>query len=290
MQRVAERENLTLSDGRLKGKKICKICGEGFEFITDNPYKIDYICKKGKCVKQYYMRSAFCKYCKKLFEYDRREKNHNEAMFCSEICETNYRKEANRNRILTQISLNIPIKYHNIETNKKELLKDSFGKSLFLWGKVGTGKSVFMASLAKEYIKQNWKVKWISFPRFIMTLQRSFKKDERFNSSEYRTKDSYEIADEIALFPVHKRYNSIIVGKESNGILFIDDLGAEKLTEFVRQIMYYIVNEREERMLKTVITSNFSLSKIDEMIDSRISSRIAGMCEVLHFTGEDRRL
>ena len=74
------------------------------------------------------------------------------------------------------------------------------------------------------------------------------------------------------------------------GWLAIDDIGAEKLTEFVRQITYYILNEREQRELPTLITSNFSLMEIDEMIDSRISSRIAGMCEVIKLSGKDRRL
>jgi len=42
--------------------------------------------------------------------------------------------------------------------------------------------------------------------------------------------------------------------------------------------------------LPTIITSNFGLNEIDEMIDSRISSRISGMCEVLQIKGKDRRL
>ena len=73
-------------------------------------------------------------------------------------------------------------------------------------------------------------------------------------------------------------------------ILFLDDLGAEKLTDFVRQITYFILNEREQNELTTVITSNFSLKQLDEQIDQRISSRIAGMCEILKFTGDDRRI
>ena len=72
--------------------------------------------------------------------------------------------------------------------------------------------------------------------------------------------------------------------------LFLDDLGAEKLTDFVRQITYYILNEREQHQLLTVITSNFSIKDLDKQIDSRISSRIAGMCEILKFTGKDQRL
>ena len=99
-----------------------------------------------------------------------------------------------------------------------------------------------------------------------MELQSSFKKDD---------KNPFEIAEEIAKF---------------SGVLVIDDLGAEKMTDFVKQIIYFIINEREQRCLTTIITSNFSLAQLDEHIDSRISSRIAGMCKVIQLSGRDRRL
>ena len=72
--------------------------------------------------------------------------------------------------------------------------------------------------------------------------------------------------------------------------MIIDDIGAEKLTEFVRQTFYYIINEREQWLKKTIITSNYSLDELDEYIDGRISSRIAGMCEIVELGGKDRRV
>jgi DNA replication protein DnaC len=85
----------------------------------------------------------------------------------------------------------------------------------------------------------------------------------------------YDYASEIARF---------------RGILMIDDLGAEKLSDFVRQVTYYIINEREQRMLKTIITTNFTLEQICDQIDPRISSRLVGMCEVVKLSGKDKRL
>lgn len=72
--------------------------------------------------------------------------------------------------------------------------------------------------------------------------------------------------------------------------LVLDDLGAEKATEYVRQATYFIINHREMNLLPTFITTNFSMDHLDENIDPRISSRICGMCEIMRFEGKDRRI
>lgn len=118
--------------------------------------------------------------------------------------------------------------------------------------------------LSSGYMYYPWK--FISFPEFIMEVQDSFKS----NSEE----TALEMLNEIAT----TRY------------LIIDDLGAEKPTDYVRQATYYVINHREMHELPTFITTNFSMSHLDENIDPRISSRIAGMCEILRFEGKDRRI
>jgi len=130
------------------------------------------------------------------------------------------------------------------------------------------GKTVLMAGIVKEILKNREKeVKWISYSGFIMELQSLFRKDDEITP--------FERAEEIASFP---------------GALAIDDIGAEKITAFVQQITYYIINHREQEMLHTLITSNFSLQQIDDQIDTRVSSRIGGMCQIVRLTGKDRRL
>lgn len=163
------------------------------------------------------------------------------------------------------IQESLPVKYWDMETDQKELLNQSLNSSLFINGVPGCGKTVFACSVAKKYL-ENGTVKFISYPSFIMQLQSSFKAEKE---------NPYEMANKVAKF---------------EGLLIIDDMGAEKLTDFVRQITYFILNEREQWNLKTIITSNFSLSQLDEQVDSRISSRIAGMCKILKLNGRDRRL
>jgi DNA replication protein DnaC len=162
--------------------------------------------------------------------------------------------------------LMIPEKYRGISTDRTELLESKLNKSLFITGRHGVGKTVFLYSLAKRCIEQDRKIRIIRFTAWIMELQSIFRSENG---------NPFESAKSIAEFP---------------GTLFIDDLGAEKTTEYVRQIVYYVLDEREQGELRTVITSNYSLDEINANIDPRSSSRIAGMCEVLIFKGEDRRL
>ncbi len=81
---------------------------------------------------------------------------------------------------------------------------------------------------------------------------------------------------------------------EYKGILFLDDLGAEKLSEWVKDILYRIINKRYEEMLPIVYTSNFSLEELEErfkdIVGDRIVSRIVGSCDIFEVSGADRRI
>ena len=162
------------------------------------------------------------------------------------------------------IKAGIPEKYLEIETDRNidRYMED---KGLYVWGKAGVGKTVLACSIAKEFIKAGWPVEYISSPKFIMQLQDLYR-----NTNE----SAYSKLEYVSNIP----------------LLIVDDIGAEKLTDFVKQSFYFIINEREQWERNTIITSNYSLDDLDMYIDSRISSRIAGACEVVELTGKDRRL
>ncbi len=297
-----ERENSS-SIALAKKYKKCRECekeskeeqGKGFA-IED---RFD-MCSP-ECERKFYIKDKECGECKKLLQIDIRElqsgklecssisdsyKSHwNSTFFCNEICKNIFVKKESikedeeyqirkKERVHGRIRDLIPQKYKTLETDKTKILNENYDKSLFIWGGVGSGKTVFVTSMAKKYIRDDVNILWYSFPALIMKLQKAFNSGETdFNTGKKIT--PYGIAEKIAL---------------SEKILFLDDLGAEKITEFVKQIMYYIINEREQRELKTIITSNFSLADIDRQIDPRISSRIGGMCKVLKFSGKDRRI
>jgi len=75
--------------------------------------------------------------------------------------------------------------------------------------------------------------------------------------------------------------------------LVIDDLGIEKLTEFLQTLLYEIIDGRYMTAKGgLIITSNLSLDALaDHIGDDRISSRIAGMSRIISLKGEvDRRI
>jgi DNA replication protein DnaC len=71
--------------------------------------------------------------------------------------------------------------------------------------------------------------------------------------------------------------------------LVLDDLGVEKSSEFSTLMIYLIINRRCTSGKTTIITSNLSLSEIQERLSERISSRIKGMCREITVTGNDKR-
>lgn len=160
------------------------------------------------------------------------------------------------------------ITYEDLDTEaKKKIYKEALeGKSYCFCGPAGTGKTYLACLIGKDLILKEKPVQYLSFPAFIIRLQSSFRDNEE---SMYNLLQKYAKEPEV---------------------LIVDDLGAEGLTPLVQRAIYYIINEREQWDKQIIITSNFSLTEIDEQIDPRISSRIKGICEIVRFTGKDRRL
>lgn len=148
-------------------------------------------------------------------------------------------------------------------------------RGLCLTGGVGVGKTTACVSIMREWVKgylalrrelpaSGWS--FVSYPRFIMRVQDAFRKDGETSA--------YDLLEGIAQTPN----------------LVIDDLGVEKPTDFVKQATYFVINEREMNCLPTFITTNFSMDQLDTHLDSRISSRIAGICDPKELKGVDRRI
>ena len=79
-------------------------------------------------------------------------------------------------------------------------------------------------------------------------------------------------------------------------LLVLDDLGAERLTDWVDETMNFIVNTRYNDRRPTIFTTNYEDLPDPEAVDSlkarvgfRMHSRLREMCEFLDYDGPDYR-
>ena len=79
-------------------------------------------------------------------------------------------------------------------------------------------------------------------------------------------------------------------------LLVLDDLGAERLTDWVEETMHLVVNTRYNEKRPTVFTTNYEDVTDVEDLDSllvrvgrRLHSRLREMCEFLEYDGPDYR-
>lgn len=244
-------------------KSKCEYCGEEFDRRIGSPYA----CKNKDCQDKHYISLRICKECSIEFNYDSRKDVSDK--FCSEKCQiknsTRLAISESKQRFydIRQNQLkNLPKKFHAIVSDNINIISD-IKEPFALIGVSGIGKSVLMATKYKiERAKGNNCI-WLNFSNLLFEIYKGFE-----------TKTAYSHIDDIL--------------KHSK--IFIDDLGAEKMTEFARGIIYQIVNHCEENEKELYITSNLTLAEISKNIDDRIASRISGMCKIIKFTGEDRRL
>jgi DNA replication protein DnaC len=59
------------------------------------------------------------------------------------------------------------------------------------------------------------------------------------------------------------------------GVLVLDDLGREKVSEWTGEVLYVLVNTRYEERLRTVVTSNLSMEELSENGYGASLSRLA---------------
>ena len=126
--------------------------------------------------------------------------------------------------------------------------RDKFIKGLYLYGNFGCGKSYLVAALFNELAKKNIPSTIIYFPEFLRSLKTSF------NDVDSNYED---------------RFNEV---KEAN-LLLLDDIGAEKLTDWARdEVLGIILQYRMEEHLPTFFTSNLSLKDLEKHLQIRDSS------------------
>lgn len=145
--------------------------------------------------------------------------------------------------------------------NFPKMLEDC--KGLLLFGTVGTGKTFFAAAIANALIDRGYDCLVTNFARLVNTI-----------SGMYNGKQEY--IDSLNAFD----------------LLIIDDLAAERDTEYMNEIVFNIIDSRYRAGLPMIITTNLTSDELKRPADvkkQRIYSRLLEICVPVEVTGEDRR-
>jgi DNA replication protein DnaC len=142
------------------------------------------------------------------------------------------------------------------------------GKGLWLMGDTGTGKTTLAMLISKSALAAGRAVAIYSLPKLLSRIRRTYDAEPG--------QDSY-----LALF---ERLTSV-------DLLHIDDLGAEKRSDWVLEQLYALVNERYEAQRSILVTTNLDQAALEEQIGPRTVSRLVEICgDPLPLFGEDQRI
>jgi DNA replication protein DnaC len=140
------------------------------------------------------------------------------------------------------------------------------GRGLWLFGDTGTGKTTLAMLVSKAALEAGHSVAIYSLPKLLARIRRTYESE-----------------------PGGDSYLSFFERLTAVDLLHIDDLGAEKRSDWVLEQLYALINERYEAQRSVLVTTNLSHEQLEEQIGARTVSRLAQICDEVPLFGDDRR-
>jgi DNA replication protein DnaC len=140
------------------------------------------------------------------------------------------------------------------------MLRD--GRGLLLMGGCGAGKTHLAVAALLEIIQcgKPGRLLFSNFQDLIQAIQASFDDDAATSKAEL-------------LRPLIE-----------TDLLVLDELGSQKPTTFVQDILYYVINSRYNEERVTIFTTNY-VDELSDRIGERLRSRLYEMTEEVRLTG-----
>jgi DNA replication protein DnaC len=147
------------------------------------------------------------------------------------------------------------------------------GRGMWFMGGTGTGKTTLGMLIAGEALKQGKTVGIYFTPKLLTRIRQTYQEAENENA-----------------------YGQFFDRVTSVDLLYIDDLGSERHTDWVVEQLYAVINERYENQKPMLVTSNAEgdvdqgQQQLESQIGRRTVSRLIEICETpLPLFGSDHR-
>ncbi len=142
------------------------------------------------------------------------------------------------------------------------------GRGLWLMGDTGTGKTTLAMLISKQVLASGRAAAIYSLPKLLARIRRTYDAE-----------------------PGGESYLALFEQLASVDLLHIDDLGAEKRSDWVLEQLYALVNERYEAQRSILVTTNLDQAALEDQIGPRTVSRLVEICgDPLPLFGEDQRI
>lgn len=137
---------------------------------------------------------------------------------------------------------------------------------LLMRGDVGCGKTHLAVGILREVVAKGYSGLYYNSPDLLREIRATY------DDSTVMTEDV--LLDEIS----------------NVDLLVLDDLGAEKISGFVLDRFYLIVNKRYEGCKPMIVTTNLDQETLINRLGDRLVSRLIEMCsDSMHFPSDDYR-
>lgn len=145
-------------------------------------------------------------------------------------------------------------------------LRSNTSGNLLLLGPLGVGKTHTAMAACREILRGGLSVRW--WP--VVELLEALRPGHEFRDEEG---DECDLLDFI-------RYKAVV---------FLDDLGMERPSEWAAEQLYIIVNRRWLEQRPLIVTSNLTPNDLRDTIGARTYDRLRDGAAAIELSGESRR-